>query len=136
MDTVEGDTNGVEIDNRVLEYGTTDTIINQILTWKDLELNLRENSTASENVSILSNDFYMHDGQNLFDKASSTWSTSVCALLYSTNSFCLIISTNQLFPKINLHPPFCCNTYCDKVHSPAISSIPKTIFFSNTIDHA
>ena len=94
---VEGDANGGERQNRTLTYNNgVQSIDNQVLSWKDL----LQNSTAAANVRILSNNFlmpqlnrtrriwiylppqysdttkrfpvmYMHDGQNLFDKATS-----------------------------------------------------------------
>ncbi len=94
---VEGDASGGEIANRNLNYnGGVQSIDNQVLTWKDL----LSNSTAAANVRVLSTNFsmpqlnrtrriwiylppqyadttkrfpvmYMHDGQNLFDRATS-----------------------------------------------------------------
>lgn len=98
--TVEGDANGGEISNRTFNYtGSPATVTAQVLSWKDLT-NGGGNSTASPNVFLLDNDFYMpqldrnrriliylppdynssdkhypvlymHDGQNLFDAATS-----------------------------------------------------------------
>ncbi len=100
-DSVEGDVNGQEIPNRRFTYGNNETITVQILTWKDIENAAGgSGSTAAENVSILSKDFYipqldrnrriwiylprdyqissksypviyMHDAQNLFDDKTS-----------------------------------------------------------------
>ncbi len=93
---VEGDANGAERPNRTLTYSGIQNIDNQILSWKDLP----QFSTALANVRILTNNFsmpqfgrtrriwiylppqyvdstkrfpvmYMHDGQNVFDKATS-----------------------------------------------------------------
>jgi predicted alpha/beta superfamily hydrolase len=93
---VEGDANGGERANRTLTYNGVQSIDNQVLSWKDL----LQNSTAAANVRIVSNNFlmpqfnrtrriwiylppqyadttkrfpvmYMHDGQNVFDKATS-----------------------------------------------------------------
>ena len=95
--TVEGDANGGERPNRTFTYNNgVQSVDNQVLSWKDL----LQNSTAAANVRILSNNFvmpqfnrtrriwiylppqysdttkrfpvmYMHDGQNLFDRATS-----------------------------------------------------------------
>jgi predicted alpha/beta superfamily hydrolase len=96
--TVEGNTNGGYLPDRVLTYSGQPTTVNlTILSWEDLG---GSNSTAAPNVSILSNNFYMpqlnrnrriwiylppdyytttkkypvlymHDAQNLFDAATS-----------------------------------------------------------------
>lgn len=96
--TVEGNANGGYLPDRVLNYsGQPTTVELTILSWEDLG---GSNSTAAPNVSILSNNFYMpqlnrnrriwlylppdyhttskkypvlymHDGQNLFDAATS-----------------------------------------------------------------
>ena len=96
-ETVEKGINGEEIDNRIFTYGNNDTIHLTILNWRN---DGGDGSTASENVSVMSNDFYMpqldktrriwiylppdyetsgksypvlymHDGQNLFDASTS-----------------------------------------------------------------
>ncbi|MEE4176260.1 MAG: alpha/beta hydrolase-fold protein [Bacteroides sp.] len=95
--TVEGNENGGFLPNRSFTFGTADTLQVNILSWEDTG---ETNSTAAENVIILSTDFempqlnrtrriwiyfppdyensgeqypvlYMHDGQNLFDQATS-----------------------------------------------------------------
>jgi predicted alpha/beta superfamily hydrolase len=97
--TVEGNASGQVRPNRQLTYnGTTQTVDIQILSWEDLS---NTSSTAQPNVRIISTNFtipqlnrtrriwvylppqylsdttkrfpvmYMHDGQNLFDKATS-----------------------------------------------------------------
>lgn len=95
--TVEGNENGGFLPNRSFTFGTADTLLVNILSWEDIG---GTNSTAAENVFILSNNFeipqfnrtrriwiylppdyetsgenypvlYMHDGQNLFDQATS-----------------------------------------------------------------
>lgn len=98
-ETVEGNENGMFLPDRTYSYsGGTDEINLTILTWEDIDSG--GNSTAAENVSILSEDFYipqldrnrkiwlylppdyenstksypvlyMHDGQNLFDAQTS-----------------------------------------------------------------
>ena len=95
--SVEGDAVGGERANRTLSYnGSIQSVDNQVLSWKDL----LQNSTAAANVRIMSTSFlmpqfgrtrriwiylppsytdttkrfpvmYMHDGQNLFDRATS-----------------------------------------------------------------
>lgn len=96
--TVEGNANGGFLPNRTVQYtGQPTTLILSILSWEDLG---GVNSTAQPNVQVLYNDFYipqlnrtrriwlylppdyhttgkryptlyMHDGQNLFDAATS-----------------------------------------------------------------
>jgi len=95
--TVEGNENGQFLPNRTFTFGTTDTLILQILSWEDQG---GGNHTAAENVEVMDEDFfmpqfnrsrriwlylppdyetsgksypvlYMHDGQNLFDAATS-----------------------------------------------------------------
>lgn len=96
--TVEGNANGGYLPDRVLNYsGQPTTVEHTILSWEDLG---GSNSTAAPNVSVLSNNYfmpqlnrtrriwiylppdyhttskkypvlYMHDGQNLFDAATS-----------------------------------------------------------------
>ncbi|MCX8148789.1 alpha/beta hydrolase-fold protein [Thermaurantimonas aggregans] len=95
--TVEGNQNGGFLPNRVHNWSAGDTLKLTILSWEDLG---GTNSTAASNVSIVSNAFfmpplnrsrriwiylpphyttntdsfpvlYMHDGQNLFDQATS-----------------------------------------------------------------
>lgn len=95
--TVEGNQNGGFLPNRVHTWSPGDTLKLTIQSWEDLG---GTNSTAAPNVSILSNSFfmpplnrsrriwvylppdyssvtdsfpvlYMHDGQNLFDQATS-----------------------------------------------------------------
>jgi predicted alpha/beta superfamily hydrolase len=96
--SVEGNASGAYRPNRSLSYdGTPTTIVLDVLSWEDLS---STNSTAASNVRILSSDFhipqlnrsrriwlylppdyassnrrypvlYMHDGQNLFDAATS-----------------------------------------------------------------
>lgn len=96
-ETVEKGANGEEIGDRTFTFGNGDTINPIILNWAD---GSSGGSTASENVSIMSEDFYMpqldrnrriwiylppdysitaklypvlymHDGQNLFDTETS-----------------------------------------------------------------
>ena len=97
-DTVETDINEINIDNRIYTFnGEKDTIRINIYNWTNTSTRV---STATKNVSILSDDFYipqldrkrkiwiylppnydsskksypviyMHDGQNLFDKTTS-----------------------------------------------------------------
>ncbi len=96
-ETVEKGPNGEEIDNRNFIYGNGDTVDIIIANWRQ---DGGGTSTAAENVAILSEDFempqlgrtrriwlylppdyetsgksypvlYMHDGQNLFDAATS-----------------------------------------------------------------
>lgn len=96
-ETVEKGANGEEIGNRTFTFGNGETINPVILNWAD---GSGGGSTASENVSIMSEDFYMpqlernrriwiylppdysvtaksypvlymHDGQNLFDTETS-----------------------------------------------------------------
>jgi len=97
-DTVEGNENGGFLPNRQYNYaGGIDTLWVDILSWEDVG---GTNSTAAYNVSILENEFfipqlnrsrriwlylppdyaisnknypvlYMHDGQNIFDDATS-----------------------------------------------------------------
>jgi predicted alpha/beta superfamily hydrolase len=97
----EADANGATISNRKFTYGSSSVISVEILTWKDLENGIGgDNSTASENVSIMDVAFYipqldrnrriwlylpkgyesstqaypviyMHDAQNLFDRSTS-----------------------------------------------------------------
>jgi alpha-glucosidase len=98
-ETVEKGANGEEIDNRHFTFGNGDTIRPVILNWADLSGG-GGGSTASDNVSILDDSFYMpqldrnrrvwiylppdyessdksypvlymHDGQNLFDEQTS-----------------------------------------------------------------
>lgn len=95
---VEGSTTGGEISNRKISYTAGDTVSISIDSWKDLYSSTTH--TATKEVSILKSDFpmspfnkkrrvwiylpddyetssisypviYMHDGQNLFDKALS-----------------------------------------------------------------
>lgn len=95
--TVEGNENGQFLPNRTFTFGSTDTLELQILSWEDQG---GGNHTAAENVVIMDEDFfmpqfnrtrriwlylppdyeisgknypvlYMHDGQNLFDAATS-----------------------------------------------------------------
>lgn len=97
--TVEKDENGQEMANRQFTYGNNETVNLTIATWADGGSGGGA-STAAENVSILSEDFYMpqldrnrriwlylppgyedsqmsypvlymHDGQNLFDSFTS-----------------------------------------------------------------
>ena len=99
-DKVESDENGNYIPNRFYSGTEGDTIYLQILGWEDLDGNGGGQSTAAENVSILSDSFYMpeldryrrvwiylpldyetsnldypvlymHDGQNCFDASTS-----------------------------------------------------------------
>lgn len=96
-ETVEGNENGQYLPNRTFTFGSTDTLELQILSWEDQG---GGNHTAAENVVIMDEDFpmpqfsrtrriwlylppdyetsgknypvlYMHDGQNLFDAATS-----------------------------------------------------------------
>lgn len=97
-DTVEGNENGGFLPNRTLNYtGAPVSETMQVLSWEDLG---GQTSTAAENVSIVSEDFYipqldryrriwiylppnytttdehykvlyMHDAQNVFDAATS-----------------------------------------------------------------
>jgi len=96
-ETVEGNENGQFLPNRTFTFGTADTLELTILTWEDTG---GTNHTAAENVIIMDEDFYMpqfdrnrriwlylppnydsttdsypvlymHDGQNLFDAATS-----------------------------------------------------------------
>ncbi len=98
-ETVEKDEDGQEMANRQFTYGNNETVNFSIATWADGG-NGGGGSTAAENVSILSEDFYipqldrnrriwvylppdyeesqvsypvlyMHDGQNLFDSFNS-----------------------------------------------------------------
>lgn len=97
--TVEKDENGQEMGDRQFTYGNNETVNFRIATWADGGTG-GGGSTAAENVSILSEDFYMpqldrtrriwlytppdyeesqmsypvlymHDGQNLFDSFTS-----------------------------------------------------------------
>jgi predicted alpha/beta superfamily hydrolase len=96
-DTVEGNENGQYLPNRTFTFGTADTLELTILSWEDTG---GSNHTAAENVIVMDEDFYMpqfdrhrriwlylppnydsttesfpvlymHDGQNLFDAATS-----------------------------------------------------------------
>ncbi|NCC72902.1 MAG: hypothetical protein EOM06_05850 [Sphingobacteriia bacterium] len=96
-ETVEGNENGGFLPNRQFVFGAVDTLFLTILTWEDTGNGV---STAAENVSIMDDAFYMpqldryrriwlylppgyetsgksypvlymHDGQNLFDNATS-----------------------------------------------------------------
>jgi len=96
-DTVEGNENGQYLPNRTFTFGTADTLELTILSWEDTG---GINHTAAENVIVMDEDFYMpqfdryrriwlylppnydsttesfpvlymHDGQNLFDAATS-----------------------------------------------------------------
>lgn len=96
-ETVEGNENGQYLPNRTFTFGTADTLELQILSWEDQG---GGNHTAAENVFVMDEDFfmpqfnrtrriwlylppdyetsgisypvlYMHDGQNLFDAATS-----------------------------------------------------------------
>ncbi len=96
-DTVEGNENGGFLPNRTFEMGTTDTLEVVVLSWEDTG---GSTHTAAENVVVMDEDFYMpqldrhrriwlflppdyessgldypvlymHDGQNLFDVATS-----------------------------------------------------------------
>jgi len=96
-ETVEGGENGGYLPNRTFTMGTADTLELTILSWEDLG---GSNHTAAENVIVMDEDFYMpqfnryrriwlylppnydsvedhfpvlymHDGQNLFDAATS-----------------------------------------------------------------
>ncbi len=96
-DTVEGNENGGFLPNRTFNFGSTDTLELTILSWEDQG---GTNHTAAENVTVMDEDFYMpqfdryrriwlylppnydsvedhfpvlymHDGQNLFDAATS-----------------------------------------------------------------
>ena len=99
--TVEGDAQGGQLPNRVLQYtGQAQTVELSILTWEDLAGNNNDGSTAASNVLILSETFsmpqldrtrrvwiylppdynssnkrypvlYLHDGQNVFDAKTS-----------------------------------------------------------------
>ncbi len=95
--TVEGNANGGFLPNRSFVMGSADTLQINILSWEDIG---GSNSTAAQNVTIMSTSFlmpqfnrtrriwiyrppnyetsgirypvlYMHDGQNLFDQATS-----------------------------------------------------------------
>lgn len=95
--TVEGNENGGVIPNRSFTFCSADTLLVNILSWEDTG---GSNSTAAENVIVMDNAFempqfgrtrriwvylppeyetseqhypvlYMHDGQNLFDQATS-----------------------------------------------------------------
>lgn len=95
--TVEGNANGGFLPNRSFVMGSADTLLINILSWEDIG---GTNSTAAQNVSIISTSFqmpqfnrtrriwvylppnyqtsglrypvlYMHDGQNLFNQATS-----------------------------------------------------------------
>lgn len=100
-DKVEGNAQGGQRPNRVLNYtGQPQTVEVSILTWEDLSGNNPQGSTAASNVTIVSQNFaipqlnrtrrvwiylppdyatsnkrypvlYMHDGQNVFDAATS-----------------------------------------------------------------
>jgi predicted alpha/beta superfamily hydrolase len=96
-ETVEGNENGQYLPNRTFTFGSADTLELTILSWEDTG---GINHTAAENVSVMDEDFYMpqfdryrriwlylppnydstndsypvlymHDGQNLFDAATS-----------------------------------------------------------------
>ncbi|MDA3944482.1 MAG: alpha/beta hydrolase-fold protein [Bacteroidetes bacterium] len=98
-DKVETNASGQAIANRQFLFGSQDTLTLEIAGWEDI-LNGGGTSTASENVSILADNFfmpplnrsrriwvylppdydnsikrysvlYMHDGQNLFDRATA-----------------------------------------------------------------
>lgn len=95
-ETVEKGAEGEEIDNRSFTFGNGQSVDVTILNWADNNSGGDDNSTAAENVHIMSEDFYipqldrtrriwiylppdydqsgknypviyMHDGQNLFD---------------------------------------------------------------------
>jgi predicted alpha/beta superfamily hydrolase len=95
--TVEGNENGGFLPNRTFTFGSSDTLDIVILSWEDIG---GSNHTAAENVVVMDDDFYMpqlnryrriwlylppdyetttkhypvlfmHDGQNLFDLATS-----------------------------------------------------------------
>ncbi|MEM8584843.1 MAG: alpha/beta hydrolase-fold protein [Bacteroidota bacterium] len=99
-DTVEGDEQGNFIPNRSYSTSAGDTLFLQIAGWEDLDGGMSGQSTAAENVSILSTYFpmtalnttrrvwlylppdyttsnrnypvlYMQDGQNVFDASTS-----------------------------------------------------------------
>ena len=120
--TVETDGEGMNIDNRIYNFGPVkDTVKIKILNWTD---NQPKKSTASINVSVLLEKFeipqlkrsrriwiclppdynnskksfpviYMHDGQNLFDEATSftgEWQVDeTLNELYEEKSFGLIV---------------------------------------------
>nr|NQU93451.1 alpha/beta hydrolase [Bacteroidota bacterium] len=96
-ETVEGNENGGFLPDRTFTFGTTDTLEITILSWEDTG---GTNHTAAENVIVMDEEFYipqfdryrriwlylppdyentldnyavlyMHDGQNLFDAATS-----------------------------------------------------------------
>jgi predicted alpha/beta superfamily hydrolase len=96
-ETVEGGENGGFLPNRTFTFGTADTLLLSILSWEDTG---GATHTAAENVIVMDEDFempqfnrtrriwlllpldyetsgksypvlYMHDGQNLFDIATS-----------------------------------------------------------------
>ncbi len=95
---VEGNATGKDISNRTLSYKDADTVLIEVESWKDLYSS--STHTANKEVKILKSDFpltlfnkkrrvwiylperynsgddkfpvvYMHDGQNLFDRALS-----------------------------------------------------------------
>lgn len=102
--TVEGNANGTYLPDRVLTYSGQPTTVNlSILTWEDLGGG-GGNSSAAPNVAVLDDNFYMpqlnrnrriwvyvppdyqtttkkypvlymHDAQNLFDKATTAFGT-------------------------------------------------------------
>lgn len=99
--SVEGNADGTQRPNRMVQYtGSPQTVNISIDSWEDLEYQTPPNSSAAENVDFISKSFfipqfnrnrrvwiylppdygtsdkrypvlYMHDAQNLFDKATS-----------------------------------------------------------------
>lgn len=100
-DLVETEWNGVDVSNREHVFEGTDTIYVSIVAWKDPSNSVKVKNSASYNVEIISDTFYMpsldryrriwvylppdydieedtqypvlymHDGQNLFDNATA-----------------------------------------------------------------
>jgi predicted alpha/beta superfamily hydrolase len=68
-ETVESDENGNFIPNRFYSPSNGDTIYLQILGWEDLDGSGGGQSTAAENVSIITDSFYMPE----FDRYRRVW---------------------------------------------------------------
>ena len=123
---VEGNATGKDISNRTLTYKEADTVLIEVETWKDIYSS--SSHTAKKEVKILKSDFpltpfnkkrriwiylperygadddkfpvlYMHDGQNLFDRALSfagEWQVDeAMSVISKDNLDCIVVGIDN-----------------------------------------
>ena len=144
--TVEGNANGTYLPDRVLTYtGQPTTVELTILTWEDLSGG-NGNSTAEPNVVVMDDDFYMpqlnrnrriwiylppdyqttskrypvlymHDGQNLFDAATTAFGTewkvdeSLNELHLQGDYGCIVVGIDNSVNRLDEYSPWVNSEY-------------------------